>query len=56
MTRDEFSSVLHRRPAISYERSFDVHVSHLRRKLQNTGVVIQCERREGYTLLAGAVE
>jgi two-component system response regulator CpxR len=33
ISRDELTAVLHQREASPYERALDVHVSHLRRKL-----------------------
>ena len=34
VTRDELTTVLYQRRATSYERSLDVHISHLRKKLE----------------------
>ena len=34
MSRDELTAALHQREATPYERALDVHVSHLRRKLE----------------------
>ena len=34
VSRDELSGVLYQRQTTPYERSLDVHVSHLRRKLE----------------------
>jgi DNA-binding response OmpR family regulator len=33
VSRDELTAALHQRAATPYERSLDVHVSHLRRKI-----------------------
>ncbi len=35
VTRDELTAVLYQRPATPYERSLDVHISHLRKKLEH---------------------
>ena len=35
--RDELTTVLYRRPATPYERALDVHISHLRKKLECDG-------------------
>jgi len=49
VTRDELSAVLHQREATPYERSVDVHVSHLRKKLDVQGhAVIRSVRGVGY--------
>src|SRR3972149_4833105 len=37
VSRDELSAVLHQREPTPYERSLDVHISHLRRKLDVSG-------------------
>lgn len=34
VSRDEFTSILYQRPATPYERALDVHISHLRKKLE----------------------
>ena len=49
VSRDELSAVLHQREATPYERSLDVHVSHLRKKLDACGqVIIRSVRGVGY--------
>jgi two-component system, OmpR family, response regulator CpxR len=54
VTRDELSTVLHQRQATPYERSLDVHVSHLRKKLEGTGgCSIRTVRGAGYQFAAG---
>jgi two-component system, OmpR family, response regulator CpxR len=54
VSRDEMSSVLHQREATPYERSLDVHVSHLRRKLDRAGTtLIRSIRGIGYMFSAG---
>lgn len=50
VTRDELSTVLYQRLASPYERSLDVHVCHLRKKLEGSGVAIRCVRGVGYVL------
>jgi len=37
VTRDELTTVLYKRPATPYERALDVHISHLRKKLECDG-------------------
>jgi DNA-binding winged helix-turn-helix (wHTH) protein len=37
VTRDELTAALYQRPATPYERSLDVHISHLRKKLEHEG-------------------
>jgi DNA-binding response OmpR family regulator len=49
VSRDEIAGVLHQRQATAYERSVDVHMSHLRRKLEGQpGAVIRTVRGVGY--------
>lgn len=49
VSRDELAAALYQRPASPYERALDVHVSHLRRKLQAAGVdAIRTVRGVGY--------
>jgi two-component system response regulator CpxR len=51
VSRNEISAVLHQRQATAYERSVDVHVSHLRRKLElEGGPMIRTVRGIGYLL------
>lgn len=53
ISRDELSAVLYQRPSTPYERSLDVHISHLRRKLERAaGVSIRTVRGVGYMLSA----
>jgi two-component system response regulator CpxR len=48
VSRDEIAGVLHQRQATAYERSVDVHMSHLRRKLEGRpGAVIRTVRGVG---------
>jgi len=54
VTRDELSVVLHQRPATPYERSLDVHISHLRKKLESAGgCSIRTVRGAGYQFAPG---
>jgi two-component system response regulator CpxR len=49
VSRDQMSAVLYQREASPYERGVDVHVSHLRRKLQAVGLDrIRTVRGSGY--------
>lgn len=48
VSRDELAAVLYQREANPYERSIDVHISHLRKKLQGAEGVIQALRGSGY--------
>jgi two-component system response regulator CpxR len=49
VTRDELTAVLHQRRATPYERSLDVHISHLRKKLEDAGgCSIRTVRGAGY--------
>jgi len=54
VSRDELSAVLHQREATPYERSVDVHISHLRKKLEPCRhPAIRSARGVGYVLPAG---
>jgi two-component system, OmpR family, response regulator CpxR len=54
VTRDELTAVLYQRPATPYERSLDVHISHLRKKLERDDrSVIRTIRGVGYQFMAG---
>lgn len=48
VSRDELAAVLYQREANPYERSMDVHISHLRKKLHGAEGVIQALRGSGY--------
>jgi two-component system response regulator CpxR len=51
VSRDEISAALHQRRATPYERSLDVHISHLRKKLGGAGgCSIRSVRGAGYYL------
>lgn len=53
VSRDELSAVLYQRQATPFERSLDVHVSHLRRKLEAAGWMgIRTVRGLGYLCAA----
>jgi len=52
VSRDEMISILHRRPATPFDRSLDVHVSHLRKKLGPRGALIRTVRGVGYLFRA----
>ncbi len=48
VSRDELSAMLYQRASTPYERGLDVHVSHLRKKLESAGPMIHTVRRAGY--------
>jgi two-component system response regulator CpxR len=53
VSRDQISDVLHQRQATAYERSVDVHLSHLRKKLEGrTDAAIRTVRGVGYLFTA----
>jgi two-component system, OmpR family, response regulator CpxR len=53
VSRDELTGALHQRPSTPYERSLDVHVSHLRKKLeQGNQSLIRTVRGVGYQFAA----
>jgi two-component system response regulator CpxR len=55
VSRDELAGVLHQRQTTPYERSLDVHVSHLRRKLEGVGwTAIRTVRGQGYICVTDA--
>ena len=55
VSRNELASVLYQRESTPYERSLDVHVSHLRRKLDAVGwTAIQTVRGQGYICVSDA--
>lgn len=52
VSRDELAAMLYHREATPYERSIDVHISHLRKKLETKGgTVIRTVRGIGYQFL-----
>ena len=49
VSREEITGVLHERPSTAYERSLDVHMIHLRKKLSGQpGALIRTVRGVGY--------
>jgi two-component system response regulator CpxR len=55
VSRDELTGAVHQRPSTPYERSLDVHISHLRKKLERENqVLIRTVRGVGYQFAAGA--
>jgi two-component system, OmpR family, response regulator CpxR len=52
VSRSELSAVLYQRDTTPFERAIDVHISHLRKKLDSNGSVsIRSIRGIGYTLI-----
>ena len=58
VSRDEITAILYQRPATPYERALDVHISHLRKKLEAPEKpIIHTVRGVGYVLTpSGTVE
>jgi two-component system response regulator CpxR len=56
VSRDELTAAIHQRPASPLDRSLDVHVSHLRKKLGRRGSVIRTVRGVGYLFRAELCE
>lgn len=56
VSRNEMISILHKRPATPFDRSLDVHVSHLRKKLGSRGALIHTVRGVGYLFRAETEE
>ena len=52
VTRDQVCGILYQRQATPFERSLEVHISRMRRKIEGAGVTIRSIRGVGY-LLAG---
>ena len=52
VSRDELAQRLYQREATPFDRAIDVHISHLRKKLENGGVCIKTVRGVGYQLCA----
>jgi two-component system response regulator CpxR len=53
VSRDEIAGILYHREAMPYERAIDVHVSHLRKKLEHQGhSMIRSVRGVGYLFCA----
>jgi two-component system response regulator CpxR len=51
VTREQITAVLYQREPTPYERSVDVHVSHLRKKIEAEGASIHTLRGVGYQLV-----
>ncbi len=51
--RDEIMAALFEREATPYDRSLDVHISHLRKKLEHGSALIRTIRGTGYVFSAG---
>jgi len=57
VSRDELTAVLHQRESNPYERSLDVHISHLRKKLEQGDMTpIRTVRGVGYMFTTGKTE
>jgi two-component system, OmpR family, response regulator CpxR len=56
ISREELSAAIYQRPASPHDRSLDVHVSHLRRKMGPQGSLIRTVRGVGYLFCAEMVE
>ena len=55
VSRDALCAILYHRRATPYERSLDVHVSHIRKKIERQGMVsIRSVRGIGYVMTANA--
>lgn len=54
VSRNELAAVLYQRESTPYERSLDVHMSHLRKKLEGGRVQIRSVRGVGYLFAASA--
>jgi two-component system response regulator CpxR len=55
VSRDEIATVLYQRELTPYERSVDVHISHLRKKLERPGAeIIRTVRGVGYLFVPDA--
>ncbi len=52
ISRDELTASIYQRPASPFDRSLDVHVSHLRKKLGRLGSLIRTVRGVGYLFSA----
>jgi two-component system response regulator CpxR len=51
ISRDEIAAILHQRKSNPYERSLDVHISHLRKKVEQNGpTIIHTVRYAGYVI------
>jgi two-component system response regulator CpxR len=52
VSRDELAAILYQREATPFERALDVHVSHLRRKIDAGDTIIRTVRGVGYVYAA----
>ena len=52
VSRAEIAAVLYQRETTPFERSLDVHVSHLRKKIENGGPPIRTVRGSGYVIVS----
>jgi two-component system, OmpR family, response regulator CpxR len=48
VSRDEVCGMLYQRPSSPFERTVEVHISRLRRKIEASGIVIRSIRNAGY--------
>jgi two-component system response regulator CpxR len=53
VSRDDLMENLYNRPATAFDRSIDMHISHLRRKLEASRPLIKTIRGVGYQFLRG---
>jgi two-component system response regulator CpxR len=56
VSRDELSQRLYQRGATPFDRAIDVHISHLRKKLNNNYELIRTARGVGYQFAVAAEE
>jgi two-component system response regulator CpxR len=56
VSRDELTESLYNRKATPFDRSIDMHVSHLRKKLEHGRTLIKTIRGEGYQFCVSANE
>jgi len=56
VSRDDLMQKLYQREATPFERSIDVHISHLRRKLEGPTVLIRTVRGVGYQFVSEKTE
>jgi two-component system response regulator CpxR len=50
VSRDEVCAMLYQRQATPFERALEVHISHLRKKIERAGIAIRSMRGVGYLL------
>jgi two-component system response regulator CpxR len=56
VSRDELAQRLYQRDATAFDRAIDVHVSHIRKKLEGSSAKILTVRGVGYQLSLPATE